>query len=306
MTAPPRQLAAVDLNLLVALDALLRERSVTGAGRRLSLTQSTMSGTLARLRELFDDDLLLRVGQRMQPTPLAEELEQPLRSALAQLEQTVMSRSTFDPETDTREFTILASDYAALVLVRPLVAALAAEAPEMQIRLESASALEHGPLLDRGEIDLAIVPGRYSAETDLPTQALFTDRFAGVCWAGNDAIGEDVTIHDLERLPYVSYALRSLPSMVDKCLAEHGHAIRPAAVVENFVTGALLLRGTSNVTFLQQRLVEELRGPAELRTFKPPIELPILDETMTWHARASNEPGHRWLRRRIADLAATL
>lgn len=301
-----RSLAAVDLNLLVALDALLQERSVTAAGRRLSLTQSTMSGALARLREVFEDELLVRAGQHMQPTPLAETLEEPLREALARLEQTVLSRGSFDPETDVRTFTLLASDYAALVIARPLVTALAAEAPQMQLRLDSASALEHGSLLDRGEVDLAIVPSRYSAETDLPSEPLFTDRFIGAAWAGNDEVGERIGFDDLERLPYVSYAIHSLPSMVDKCLAEHGHPIRPAAIAENFVTGALLLRGTSCVTFLQRRLVDELREPAALKTFEAPVELPVLDETMTWHSRSTNEPGHRWLRRRVAELAASL
>src|SRR3954462_7765711 len=110
-------LAGVDLNLLVALDALLTERSVTRAGQRVSVTQSAMSGALGRLRGLFGDELLVRSGQTMRLTPFAEALQPKLGAALAQLEETVFSRSTFDPVREQRTFTISATDYTSVVLL---------------------------------------------------------------------------------------------------------------------------------------------------------------------------------------------
>src|ERR1700760_339645 len=133
-------LAGVDLNLLVALDALLTERSVTRAGQRVSVTQSAMSGALRRLRGLFGDDLLVRSGQSMRLTPFAESLQAPLREALAQLEATVFSRSTFDPLREPRTFTISATDYTSVVLLSRLAPAM----QSTQVRLRVVTSDVHG------------------------------------------------------------------------------------------------------------------------------------------------------------------
>src|SRR6476659_3792683 len=108
---PSMDLAAVDLNLLKALDALLRERSVTRAAERLSLTQPSMSAALSRLRALFGDEILVRTGRTMRPTPLAESLEAPVREVLARVEGMLQAGTTFDPRRDERSFTVLATDY---------------------------------------------------------------------------------------------------------------------------------------------------------------------------------------------------
>ncbi len=301
-----RSLAGVDLNLLKTLDALLQERSVTRAAARLSLTQPTISAALGRLRLLFDDELLVRAGRTMRPTPFAETLAIRLREVLVELEDILASHTTFDPSRDEQTFRVLATDYSALILIQPLMRELATEAPNIRIYLESRDIAEHADRLQRNEIDLAIVPERFSRKTTLPAQPIFTDRFVAVVWRGNTEVTDPLTFEQFARLPYLSYSLGPLASMVDTLLQELGHWRQADTVVESFVIGPLLLKGTRQVTFAQQRLATSLKQAGQLRMLEPPCAIPQLVETISWHPRSANDPGHRWLRQRIVELARGL
>lgn len=301
-----RPLAGVDLNLLKALDALLQERSVTRAAERLSLTQPTISAALARLRLLFDDELLVKTGRTMRPTPFAESLADRVQGLLGELEDILVSHTAFDPASGEQTFRVLATDFSALILIHPLMEALAAEAPNVRIYLESRDIAEHADRLQRSEIDLAIVPERFSRTTALPAEPLFSDRFVAVAWRGNSEVSDPLTFEQFARLPYLTYSLGPLDSMVDTLLRELGHWRRADTVVESFVIGPLLLKGTRQVTFVQQRLATSLEQAGELRMLEPPCEIPPIVETLTWHPRSTNDPGHRWLRQRITQLAQAL
>jgi DNA-binding transcriptional LysR family regulator len=218
-----RPLAGVDLNLLKALDALLQERSVTRAAQRLSLTQPTISAALARLRLLFDDELLVRTGRTMRPTPFAEALAVRVRELLGELEDILASHAKFDPASGEQTFRVLATDYSALILIHPLMETLATEAPNVRIYLESRDIAEHADRLQRSEIDLAIVPERFSRTTTLPAEPLFSDRFVAVAWRGNTEVSDPLTFEQLAQLPYLTYSLGPLASMVDTLLRELGH-----------------------------------------------------------------------------------
>jgi DNA-binding transcriptional LysR family regulator len=297
--------AGIDVNLLVALDALLQERSVTRAGQRLSLAQSSMSSVLHRLRVLFDDDLMVRAGNTMRATPLAESLEAPLHDTLGRLHEAVFP-AVYDPRSHARTFTVAATDYVAYVLIRPLMTRLSAIAPQVTIRVTSPhlGELTLSRLLD--EADLVIAPSRFSSATSLASEKLFTDHFVGATWRGNAAIGPAPTIEELQRLPYLGYRQGSVPTLVDRQLLEQGIPLEPATFVESFLVGALMMRDTNHFTFLQARLAEAVRESAELKLFVPPFEPVAVTETMSWHPRASNDWGHRWLRDEIAALAADI
>jgi LysR family nod box-dependent transcriptional activator len=301
-----RSLAGVDLNLLKALDALLQERSVTRAATRLSLTQPTVSAALARLRVLFDDELLVRTGRAMRPTPFAETLGLRVRDVLVELEDIVSSHTGFDPASDDQTIRVLATDYSAVVLIQPVMEALSTEAPHLRIRLESRDLADHDARLQNGEIDLAIVPERFSRTTSLPSEQLFSDRFVAVAWRGNTEVSDPLDFAQLARLPYLTYSLGPLASMVDTLLQELGHWRRADTVVESFVIGPLVLKGTRQITFVQQRLADKLKDTAELQLLQPPCDIPPIIETITWHPRSTNDPGHRWLRTRILQLAEQL
>src|SRR5690349_12017548 len=181
-------LAGVDLNLLVALDALLDERSVTRAARRVGLTQPGMSNTLRRLRALFDDPLLVRQGAVLVLTPRAELLVQPVREALALIHTALEEQPRFDPARDSRSFTVSCSDYSVLMLIRPLVRVLATEAPAVAIEVLP-RLLDPEASLSAGEVDLVIEPLEIMAHSALPSQLLFHDRWACCVWEGNTRVG---------------------------------------------------------------------------------------------------------------------
>lgn len=265
-----------------------------------------MSAALARARDLFADELLVRTGRTMQPTAFAETLEPEIRRIVSDIERIVTSHETFEPEHAANFFRVLATDYASLMLIQPLMAALATEAPNIRIQLESRDIADHSARFQRSEIDLAIVPARFSATTSLPKEPLFTDRFVAVAWRENHEVSDPMTFDELNRLPYLSYRLGPLELMLDALLRELGHPRSADTLVESFVVGALLLRGTRQVTFLQERLARLLVDVAELRLLTPPCQIPTLVETMTWHPRSNNDPAHAWLRARIRALADDL
>jgi len=306
MTAERKSLSNVDLNLLLALEALLQERNVSRAGERLSVTQPTMSGALARLRRLFDDELLVRAGRTMQLTPLAETLALPVAEILTQIERTMGATRSFDPRTDARTFKLVATDYALLVLIRPTLQALTHSAPGIRLQVRTTGFTGYPSLLQRGEIDLAIVPEPLSRSTGMPAEPVLDDRFVAVVWRQNPDVGKRLTIEHLRRLPYLGYRFGSSTSMADQPLHDHTVTRDPDTLVESFVLGAHMIRGTRQVTFLQERLAKLFQETDELRLMKPPIRTPALTETMSWHPRNSHDPAHRWLRDQIHQTADAL
>ncbi|MDQ1654773.1 MAG: hypothetical protein QOI35_3973 [Cryptosporangiaceae bacterium] len=183
----------VDLNLLVALDALLAERNVTRAGKRLSLSQPAMSAALARLRKMFDDPLLVRNGRRLRPTPLAESLVQPIREILTLIEETLSDRPAFDPATDSRTFSIAAGEHASIVLIRPLYEVLAKEAPHVRLSVRPADGRQSG-LLARGDVDLVLATRELAdPPADVPSQVLYTDRLVGAACRHHPDVRGEVT-----------------------------------------------------------------------------------------------------------------
>lgn len=299
-----RALSDIDLNLLVALDALLKERNVTRAGQRLLVSQSTMSAALGRLRRLLDDPLLVRTGHEMRPTPLAESLAAPVAEILAKIEVTIGAARDFDPASDVRTFRIAASDYAVLVLIRPLMQALTRAAPNVQLQIRTTRQSDLALLLHRGEIDLAIVPEDLGRRVSMPVQTVLRDRFVAVVWRGNAEVGASLTLPQLRRLPYLGYRAGDKASMADGLLYDGDPKSSPAAVVDSFLLGAHMIRGTQHVTLLQERLAQLFEESAELRLLDPPITTPPLAEVMTWHPRATHDPAHQWLRDQIGHATA--
>lgn len=149
-------IAAIDLNLLVALEALLKERNVTRAGKRIGLTQSATSHALKRLRELIGDQLLVKSGHDLKPTTFAEELEPKISRLLQDIRETLIGGARFEPKTDHRTFTISSDDYCGLVLLPPLIAHLRRLAPRVELRIRPLGQNSPYEALASGELDLAI------------------------------------------------------------------------------------------------------------------------------------------------------
>lgn len=292
----------VDLNLLVALDALLREQSVTRAAQRLSVGQPAMSASLARLRRMFDDPLLVRSGRTLTPTPLAQSLAVPLREVLEGIEGLLTRRPDFDPATAVRSFTVMATDYVTLVLLRRAVSRIGTDAPGIQVRIRPLVA-SYRQDLEHNEIDLLIFPREVDVGmARLPHRVLFTDRFVCVTWSGND-IGGRMTRRTFCRLPHLAYAPEPLPSLAEQSLRDLRVERDIEMTTQSFVMAPLLVRGTRLVAVVHERIARELAGAASARIWDVPFDLRPVTEAMYWHRRWEDDPAHRWLRECIAATA---
>lgn len=297
-------LRGVDLNLLVTLEALLRERNVTQAGRLLGASQPAMSAALARLRDLFSDQLLVRVGREYRLTPLAQELAGPLQTSLAQLQDTLDRRPSFDPRTTQREFCIAASDYSLVVLVQPLMQRLSELAPGARFHLRIADTSLSRQLMT-GRVDLSIQPA--GALPKLPGQNLFSDSYICAVWKGNRDIGDKLTPEQWSSMPHACYGFgNSGIVLADLMLGSLAQVRTRKVVCESFLTLPLLLNKTRLVALLPARLGKALHGFSDIRWVQCPVELPTFMQAMTWSPLLASDPAHIWLRQQVVETAEQL
>ena len=297
-------LAGVDLNLLMALDALLSESNVTRAAERTSVGQSAMSASLARLRKHFDDPLFVKEGRRLVPTPLAESLVEPVHEAVVAVEAVMGSRPVFNPATDNRSFTVVASDYVTLMLLRPLFARLVAEATGVRVTAVPLP-VDYADQLRRGQVDLLILPTVLMGPQSFPSTKLFSDRFVLACSADNPDVGDHVTPEQFSKLPYLSYRLGPMLALGESELEEIGIERRIEVRTQSFVMTPFLLTGTRLVSLLQERLARRFGEYAGLHLLEPPVPLRPVVVAMYWSPRHTHDPAHRWLRDCICEVAAT-
>ena len=295
-----------DLNLLVALDALLTERSVTRAAQRLSLGQPATSAALRRLRRMFGDPLLVRRGRVMELTPLAQALITPVRDVLQQVDGLLSIRPEFDPACDQCSFSVLASDYVALILLRPLLARLETVAPNVRVSLLPIT-MPFRSMLSRGEADLVLFPIEVDPGMGVfPHRTLFTDRYVCTVWNQHPEVDGEITLDLLSHLPYLAYTHVQFPSSADTQLDAAGVERRPEVSTGSFVVSPLMQRGTRLVALHLERLARALQQAAELRILEPPLPLKPITEMMFWHPRSEDDPAHRWLREEVVAMAANI
>lgn len=296
-------LRRVDLNLLVSLDALLRERHVTRAAKRMSVSQPAMSASLARLRELLDDPLLIRAGREMVLTPFGEGLREPLSSILEDIDLTLTARPHFDPLIDQRTFTIAASDYITLVLLRHVVVELSRVASGVRLHVQPVLS-NYADQLRQDTIDLIILPQEVVEDMDdMSSVTLFHDRF--VCAAGVDH-PRDLTGMSVElfsELPYIAYRVYGEPSNIDKQLDDLGISRRVEMTTESFLIAPFMLSGTSLIAMLHETLANEVKRIANIRLYEPPVTVQPITQKLFWHPRRTKDPAHRWLREQILAVA---
>jgi DNA-binding transcriptional LysR family regulator len=304
--SPRVDLRGIDLNLLLALDALLSERNVTRAAQRLSIGQPAMSASLGRLRRHFSDRLLVQEGRTLLATPMGEALQPLVREAVRAVHAVFDRPREFDPTVDRRTFTILASDYATLVLLRPVIARLATEAPLQRINVMPVQT-DYVGLTRNGDIDFFILPAELvDPRIPFPHRHLFTDRYVLVADAANDAIGDTVTREQFSTLPYIAFNGGPHPSFADSQLDALEVARRVELSTQSLVVMPLLVVGTPLVTLAHERLARHFAAQVPLRVIEAPVPLRPVSETLFWHTRQAEDPGHRWLRELLAQQAAQL
>ncbi len=285
----------LDLNLIVAFEALMSDRSVSRAAERLNLSQPAMSNALARLRAYFGDDLLIARNKRMYPTPFAETLLPQVRQALETMEGVIATSRHFDPATTNRTFRIMTSDYIATSILFPIVTRLADTAPGVRIELllPSPRRIE---LLESGGIDLLITLQEY-VTPELPSERLFEDAYCLVGRAGHPALTGTPTLAAMLDHAHVHVAIgdERLPSFGDAYLDRMGIQRRIAMIAPNFGMLPWLLQDTDWLALIQGRLAAQLARNFPLVAVAPPLPIPPLVEMAQYHVTRSNDPGLRWL-----------
>ncbi|WP_375195957.1 LysR family transcriptional regulator [Sphingobium sp.] len=292
-----------DLNLLVAFDILVEERSVTRAARRLNLTQSAMSAALRRLREAFADDILVQNGKKMIPTAAALSLAPEISSLVADLRGLIARGLTFDPTESQRLFRIVASDFVTTVLIGPLIERLQKIAPHVRIEIT----LPRNDITERledGEIDLIISPEQF-LEGPHPTELLFEERHVVVGWSGNpltkDGLDEDV----YHRAGHVTVSVSRDGTFIENHLRTRGDRRRIEIICAAFSQVAWMLPGTTRLALMHERLARVMAKALPLAIFEPPIPLPDMREMMQHHQARAEDPGLKWLRQQLKRSAST-
>lgn len=298
------KLSDIDLNLLVVLDAIIRERSVTRAGRRIGLSQPATSAALRRLRDIFTDPLLERVGRDHHLTPLALELADPLQQILLSIERTIDRKGGFDPTTAQRSYQIAGSDYMQCVIVQPLLRHLVDAAPGIKLLVQRADGTTGRHLAARN-IDLALQPA--GSHRSFVHEQLFVDRWVCIVWSGNTEVSSQITREQLCRLGHVVYSHAPYGfTLADRYLASVANELQIRVMCDNFLALTTLLQGTNLVAFAQSRLVERLKTSADIRVVEAPVPTGELSVCMWWNALYNNDPAHMWLRQTIATVARDL
>lgn len=299
-------LRGVDLNLLLALEALLRERNVTQAAKQLSVGQPAMSASLGRLRRHYGDQLLIRDGKALVPTPVAEALYPLAREALGAVDAVFNRAQGFNPAVDRRTFTVVASDYVTLLLLRPLVARLTTEAPLQRINVVPPQT-DYIDQLRTGKVDLLVIPAEMmSPSITIPHRHLFTDRYVLVADAANDAVQPGLTTEQFSSHPYVAFSGGPHPSFADAQLDALGITRRVEMSTQSLVTIPFLVTDTPLIAFAHERLARHVAERIPLKILEPPFALRSIDETLYWNPRHSTDPAHAWLRTQIVNQATPL
>jgi DNA-binding transcriptional LysR family regulator len=291
-------LRRVDLNLLVSLDALLAELNVTRAAQRLHLSQPALSAQLARLRQLFDDPLLMPAesGRGMMPTALALDLAAPLRDALQQLAGVVLRRPGFDPLRDERRFHIAASDNAIGLLGLPMVAQLPAVAGAgVRLAFRAAQHDRIAQQLEQGEVDLLIGSERALSDTMKVTK-LFAERFLACQRKGHPRGNGPLDLDTYCSLGHVlvSTSGGSFHGFMDELLDALGRRRHVALSVQHFTLVPDILGATDLIGTLPARLAA--RHADRLDAFELPFDVPGWTLHAAWHPRHQRDPAHAWLR----------
>ena len=293
----------LDLNLLVALDALLSEKSVSLAADRLCLSQSATSSALGRLREYFGDELLMVKGRHMILTARAEELIEPVRAVLEQIRSTIAIAPPFDPATADRQVRIMASDYTTQVLLAEALAQLERDAPNMRFEIQPMST---NPIeaVERGYIDL-LVTIDFAVSADHPSQFLFEDDYVVVGDANNPALKGEMTRERYFELGHVTarFGRAQMPAFEEWFTRRQKQQRRIEVVAPSFLSLPGLVLDTNRIVTMHRRLAQQVVQNFPLVMRELPFAIPPIREVVQWHITNSNDRAIRWVVERLETVA---
>jgi LysR family transcriptional activator of mexEF-oprN operon len=297
-------LNAVDLNLLIAFDALVAERSVSRAAARLGVTQPAASHALKRLRYLFKDELLARGPHGMQPTGRALSLHPAVQSVLAEIHSIVSTGHAFEPAKTSRTFRLSMSDAMSVEALPSIARRIRREAPNIDLTISTSGPQESCRRIADDEIDLAIgvIP---HVPKDLASREFYRDTLICVADKRNKRLKKGrMDLQDYLDSPHVTVARDGDTGIqVDEILDSMAIPRRIAITVPHYLSVPSLIRGTDLVAHTRQRLISVFRMSSDLIVFPVPLpmKVPELEFIQVWHKRYEGDPGHRWLRDLVLD-----
>lgn len=295
----------IDLNLLVVFQTMLDARSVTRAGEVLGLSQPAMSAALARLRDLFDDPLFVRVGRQMEPTARAQELVAPVRQALDAIASDVFQRKRFEPAKTDKRFTIVTPDIGEVNNLPSLLSALAQVAPGASVRTISRTPQATGAALESGEADMALGHFPDLERPGFFRQKLFEEPFVCLVRAQHPTIGDS-----LSRSEFLSASLAVVRPDgrgrdVEDWLTPEKTPRRVVVEVAHFMSLLPILEGTDLVAVVPREFADNCARYAHLRSVPLPFKSPVLRVNLFWHERYHRDPAHAWFRGLIKQTLAS-
>lgn len=301
-----RPIGDLDINLLLALDALLQEQNVTHAAARLNITQSALSGRLTRLRRIFNDPLFVpsSSGRGMTPTSHMLALKPELQRLLQQLTQFVQSAHVFDPATSERTFRIAAMDNPAAILAPALLPLIQSQAPAVRIAFVLPDKSQVHEQLERGEVDLFIGTAQ-DATPNLIGRLLFDEEFLTAQRIGHPRGTGPLSLDTFCELDHllISTSGGMFNGMIDEALADLGRQRRVTVSVQSYALAPLILNSTDCICTLPRRFLQRFTSSLEL--FTPPLALNTFSMKLFWHSTVNADPAHRWLQSMVFDAVQT-
>jgi DNA-binding transcriptional LysR family regulator len=290
-----------DLNLLVALDALLTERNVSRAAERLNVTQSAMSASLKRLRDAFQDPLLIQSGRSMVPTPHALALAPQVSEAILRLRSLISAGTGFDSATSQRCFRIVASDYVTTVLLAPLMGSFERDAPGIGLEITLPAEDSFGRMA-RGEFDLLLTPSEFVGPGH-PADLLFEEHHVVVGWSENPMMSGPIDAKDFAGARHVAVNIDGRNTFIEDTLERMGLTRKIEIQAPSFIQVPYLLPGTMRIALMHERLARLMAPILSLTIARPPFAIPAMREMMQYHSTRAQDAGLAWLRARLHELA---
>lgn len=296
-------ISRIDLNLLLVFHALIEEGSVTAAAKRLKSSQPTVSYSLKKLRNLFNDELFVRHGSGMKPTQLAERLGPTINQVVRLIHDDIMIERSFTPSKTERNFSICLSDIGELVFLPPIVKRLETEAPNAHLRSLSIAHEELYERLADGTADMAIGFFPDLSREDIIQQTLFRHPFTCIARAGNPLIDGDLTMETFLAAGHVVVSEKGRSQEI----AEHemtrmGLKRRVALQTPHFMSAPFIVSNSDLLAIVPRAVGQAYERRLNLQMLKPPFELPVIELNQFWHRRVHRDPAIIWLRNLIAEL----
>lgn len=301
----------IDLNLIVAFEALMEERNVTRAAKRIGLSQPAMSNALSRLRRTFDDPLLVRTPGGMTPTPAAQALIDAVHKALTHLRGALEEKPAFNPAASDRTFRVLTSDYAEVVLLAPMIGKLREQAGGVSIRVYRPPNVFQSPtrtaLSDSFDLAIGFFPDALSLDPGVRSELLFEEDNVCIASSNHPTIKSRLSIRQYASARHAAVFYKTEgPGVIDTVLAQKGLARDLAVLAPHFASVPFLVAESDLIATLPRRLASRFSRALKLQILPIPFTLPPFRLTMLWHERVDSDPAHAWLRRLVVETASMI